>query len=923
MADKKTEVEPTLIVVGTGNKNGVSLMQQGVVADPLPNKVGGMNVIKVDGINGKGEHKEYGANPMTKEADLVAASSQIAKAVVVAKNSVDAKRYVFKDPANDGATLHAIFDARNPEAPLAIFRKSVQGEGEDAKLVTEKLNDKEIVIVPKGNYTKDDLGKVLTGLVSVLNSKAIDTDSLKRIVGALKEANLLAPSKTSQIFDFVAVFDQHMAKTEENIKALKMALVVEQDLNIPTAGLEKLSEVYNPMTMNGISIASMQNASDVTRLINGEVENEEGLSAGEKAFLAYAQANELTAMELIEAETVFGVDANGHIVVIEDSNVPYLSGGAIHETELKNKIADALSAKKVIDAAFWDKANEIDPDKYPRKEDAKKYTDAEIAQAEKTLQAEAEKYVKQLGEVAETKLQDVLANQDPIVTMLTSGDLDKMQKAQNNARDLMAVVRAGATKQAFRDNPLALVRDGYFKDGRQLGQANSSPKKPVHADYKKGEKIIKVLADIPKLIKTIGDNAVVNLKTTKMPVFEVLVDKEGKALDVAPVNTFGAWSKQQKLGRVLKSIMDLRSDDEKLETKFKSLMNFGSKRDGESTEFGLGAIVKDEESQIGQFFKETISQLRATTYPDGKEKFDAESLAEVQEQIRDMVNSEDYSIQNLGKQVIALQKRADNLEDYFTRAGVSVLRSRSEEKKEKREHLKDVMLRVLNNIEVEPTKGATLSIAKTAEVVKAYIDPVRKSVNEVALKVATDMGFKHDDFKRGNIIQATKDGKNYIRSGYYNENIVPAKADNIETIIGKAKASSANIDLEAVKTRMEALQTYYNENKEVFVRKSSLYTEDESVETGVGVQLDEDLAKALSELTPETEAPATAQPDEIDAAAEMEESGEVSHEEVVDMTQVSIDPKLFGDEIDVEEDLGAGNDESKAVESAKAVQVEL
>ena len=263
------------------------------------------------------------------------------------------------------------------------------------------------------------------------------------------------------------------------------------------------------------------------------------------------------------------------------------------------------------------------------------------------------------------------------------------------------------------------------------------------------------------------------------------------------------------------------------------------------------------------------------------------------------------------------------MEDYFFRAGVNALRSRAEDKKEKREHLKDVMLRVLNGEEVLPTKGTTLSIAKTAEVVKAFIDPVRKGVDENVLKIATDMGFKHDDFKSGNIIQKTKDGKAYIRSGFYNENIFPAK--EIEKVIEKAKGADANIDLETARTNMQSLQAYYDENKEVFVRKTSLYTEDEEIDTGVGIELDEELAKALGDLDPASSADSAPQeePDREDMAADMEESNTLSNEEIADMSQVEIDPSLFGDEMDFEEDVASNQDEAKAVESAQAVTVEL
>ena len=931
---QREQVDPTLIIVGAGNKNGAALMQQGVASDPLPQKVGGMNVIKVDGINGKGEHKEYGANPMTQRVDLVEATSQIAKAVVVGKASIDAKRYVFKDPEVPNATLHMVYDVRNTDEPLAIFRKKLVDAADGKKeMVTEKLRDKEIVLVPKGDFAKEDLGKILKGLVNTLNGKTIDTDSSARIVAELKKQNLLAPKKVSEIFAFIRVFDENLAKTEENTKALKMALMVDQDIAVPKGGLENLSSVYNPMTLNGISIASMQNAADIARFINGEVEHEDALSAAEKAFIAFAAEKELTAVELVEAETIFGVDASGNVVVVEDGNVPYASGGQIHETELKNRIAEASKAKETLDAAFWDKANKLNPEKYPRQEGGKEYSDAEIAQAEKTLQAEAEKFVKHLGENAEKGLNEVLAKQDPMITMLTSGDIEAMQKAQNAARDLMAVVRAGATKQALKENPLALVRDGYFKDGRQLGQANSSPKKPLHADYKKGERVVKVMADIPKLIKTVGDDAdaVVNLKTTKMPVLEVLLDKNGKALDVSPINTFGAWSKQQKLGRVLKAIMDIKGDDEHLDKKLKNLVNYGGKINDEATNFGLGAVLQDEENLVAQYFKGVISEIRQLAYPDGQEKFDETTLEAIQGKIADLVNSEDYSVQNLGKQVVALQEKSANLEDYFDRAGIRTLRGRAADKEEKRQQLKDVMLRVLNGEEVLPTKGATLSIAKTAEVVKAFIDPIRTGANEVAMKVATDMAFKHDDFKRGKMIHKSQNGDFYIRSGYYNENIIPAKKENIDTIIGKALSADAGIDIEAAKAKMETLQAYYDENKEVFVRKSSLYSEDEEIEAGEGisVDLDAELAQALGELSPKSETPnKTEEPTQEDMAAEQEESGVMTPDEIADATvsvdASMIDPSLFGDEIDPEEDTETKQaQEADAIQQAQSVQVDL
>lgn len=918
MANEQTReaVTPTIGVIGISNKNGSSMLQQSVVADPLPNITGGMNVIKQEGINGKGELKEYGANPMTAEAELVAATSEVAKAYIVAKKSLDAKRFVFKFPEEPNASIHVIYDMRNTQEPLAIFKKTVN---DNKELVTEKLNQKEIEIVARGSFKKEDIAIAVKALASTLNAKTIDTDSRNRIATALKEANLLAPRKLSELFEFIKVYDKHLSKTDENIKALKMAVVVEGDLSIPKGGLENLSGVFNPMKLNGLSIKTYQNAMDIKKLVSGEVENEGALSMTEKAFLEHNEEAGITAFELIEAEKIFGVDASGNIIVAEDGNVPYQSGGAIHEQAIKNRIADALQAKKVIDGAFWANANSIDPVKYPREEGGKNYSEAEIAQAEKVLQEKAEKAVEVLGEDAVKSFEKILGDSDPIVTGITSGNIEKMQKAQNLARTLMAVVRTGATKQAIAENPLVLVKDGYFKDGRQLGQANSSPKLPMAYDAKNGDNMINVVADIPKLIKTVGDDAdsVVNLKTTKMTVMQVVVDKDGVAKDIMPVNTLGAWGKQQALGRILKSLLDIKGDDDKLEQKFKNLINFGGKLNDKDTNFGLGAVAKDDTNAVGQYFKSLISEIRSIPYVDGKENFTETALEKVQEKIAALVNSEDYSTQNLGKQIIALQKRSDNFEDYFFRAGINTLKSTTNDNAEKREHLKDVMLRVLNGEEVLPTKGATLSIAKTGAVVKAYIDPVRKGVDENIMKIARDMGYRHGDLKTGKIFGTTQEGRVYIKTNYFNENILGAK--ELQEIKKNVIGSNAGIDFAPAKETMQKLQEYYNENKEVFVKKTSFYTEDEELGSEISIDMDDDLAEALSSLRGEEVATEAGEQDQVDQIAEMEEN--LDEEIVVNMDNVQSD--LFADEYDVEEDVSQSAENQELIKIAQSVTVDF
>ena len=933
MAGKNEINKPITAVIGQSNVASQAIMQQSVVIDPLPHAVKGMNVSKIEGINGKGESGKE--NAFMSDMDLIATASNVGNVVNVVHTVRDAVRFVFPVPNEEGASYHIIYDVNRTENPLALFKKSLV-DGEDGKktLETQKLSG-QITLVESEEIKLEELMAVARILVKNINSLS-HSNAIKL---ELQAKDLLQPKKEGEVYDFIKVFSDNIgADDKDDIKMLRVSFANEE-LTYPQDGLSH----YSAIKANG-GIVLGGSYSDMNSLYENIAHKDEPKESDgfiHTAIKTWARDNEIDGKKLIEAQTLFGVDRDGNIIMQEDGNVPYKAGGTIYGDYVQNIMAEYNALKKVISDAVYGTLCKVDSEKYGIFEGAMP-SDQKIAEAEAGLVNKAREMSEKIGKGAE--FEKWITNEDPIISLILSGDETKINKARNIADNLTAIVREATTKELINKDPSVLIRDGYFKNNRQLGVQNSSPKLPSNVDYKNGEQVIMLSLNLPKVVKVVGKD-LATFKNTKMVALQIILNKEGKARAIQPLNTMGMWGEQQKLSRVLHAITKLSPDmdTKKLERAIKDLSNYGGTRKGKDgkdyqTDFGLGAILKNEQQgNIAEIpvIKTFIQDLRAIAYPNGEANFGVETLEKMQEKVAELSKTEDLSLKAVAKSLVVLREKDTIMDKYLNNASINTLRSRKTDDKSvaERENVGKLILNAINGDFSEPKKGIELSASQTGAYIKALITGMVQ--NDDIKNLAKALGFKARDTKSFKIFNEFE-GNVYPALKFYKEEIYSPKyikdLNGIEIEALKENIHTQNVDYTAIKETMNDLKAYYDENKETYVKKDSYYKEEIDIDLGMSITFDD---LDIKDLSPEIAEVAKQMAEEEKSAPSVEEPTEaevVAQEEIANEGEVIPAPSnLLFDELEEEEtkldeegiEASEEKKENDAVDQAMAIKVEI
>ena len=866
-----------IVILGAGNATGTTVLSQGVVVDSLPFATKGMNTMGVHGVNGKGE--EGKENPFLQNEDTVKAPVSL-QAIKIARELREAEHFDMPSPTEKNVTYRVVFDVnRSKTKPLALF-KIAQTTNKDGKLETEvsqmPTNDGVKLVEPQ------ELDKnVLAKMVQTISLNFNKLESKPAISKVLKEQGLTAPSTESQYYQLLQTVTDNITQTDE--KTLRMAFL-EQDLKYPDNGLG----VYSFIASKGGLYFGKDYESTVA-LVNAfnhrNVEDSrDGVLHKEVKKWAKKTYDDGVAIDRkVEAEMLFGVDANGNVVVVEDSNIPYKSGGTIYkEYGLEGKMAEVDNIKKQISSTIWAKLAEANPQKYTKDENSFALDTATVVKLEKTLEQKAQKIMEELGKGKEYK--DWVAGNTPISSVVESNKEELLLQASNTLNSLVSVIREGFVQEMIKKDPTILVKDGMFKDGRQMGVANSSPKKPMSVDFKNQESVIAIMQTLPKITKYGESNAILNIKNVQIPVMKIKVDKDGKAIDLQVQNTLGKWEKQQKLIRVLHSILKIDVKGQNAGQILSSLINKGSelesgKRKGELSGYGLGALKEDVDSSVIATLPEVaevIKKIQDVVYAKDEPSYGAEEIEAIKKIINGLKDSDNHNLRAIGLGVEVMKAKEEVEDKYLNNSAIKTLRaypSRDDKKKAealiaKQKEIKELMLRAINtdttaDEELKIEKGYQLSALIAGEYIKPRVQSVLNADKD-ALEVAKKIGFKAKEVKEGKLFTKFEQSI-YFVNNFYDDRIKTLETETV--LVGTknkafltpkqaqeiAEVYKPNAELkERFETVREALRANYAENKVEMVRKDALYQEDTAIDVDISFDFgefqDEEINKAVEDI---------------------------------------------------------------------------
>jgi len=870
-----------ILIIGTSNRASTTLLQQNVVTDSLPLATNGKSSLGVFGINGQGnEGKE---NPFSAVENGYTTIAKELDAVKVAFKLKDAESFDIPSPNDTNVFFRAVFDVNRSKAPIAMFKFEKFDTGEKDKkgknvyeLKTTRLEEP-IELIKSRDINIDEVIKI----VGIIGANLKNFETGQGIYTKLQTEKLLSPKTESDCYAVIGVADELM--TDNDVDTLKN-IFDENGLSFPEEGL---SSYYNFVSSkNGLFFGKdYQSTLALSKVFNERFEQNEQDGTSRKAikqWLRTTYLDEDTMTKKIEAETTFGVDRHNNIVIVEDTRIPYNGGGTMYDNaNIKLKMSNARNLAKRLSGAIWTKLNEINPSKYTLNSGSKfDVSIATLSELEQSLIQEVKQTVEDLSktenptpkENEETRV-DIfskwLSQYDPIATTVENADdEEKLQKANFYIKDILSIMEESLIFNHIKKDPSVLVVNKMLTksgDRQRIFALSGAKLDTMKINYEKGESVVTILQNVPKI--QLYEKKVINLKNIQIPIANVKMNNDGKAIDIEMINGLGNWKKQEILPRVLHSILKLDPAEKETPKKLASFLNkgFDKKNDGNLNGFGLNSLkTNTENEQLSRLMNmpkvaKMVKNIQEVVYAEGQEpSYSAENLEKIKKIIRSM--KEDEKLKNIYHAIELMETKEELMDTAINNTACYILKLKApkddEEKAKalikKQEFIKKEMLKAINgevsanDEDLKIEKGIHLSALITG----SYIAPKVKNLQNVDTKVfeiAKNMGFKAQSVRKGKMFDSYE-GTTYYSGSFYNENIKKPSfekhlVDDVEkyflpkkevvAIVDELKSKSTKtVELKQFKTVKDLLKDNHKENKKEFAY-DVLQAEDKEVDVGI------------------------------------------------------------------------------------------